>query len=111
MKNTEHDAFPVVENEKLVGLITYSTVLLQPETKTARDIMEKRVIAVTPEMDMEVVARLLFRTGFNRVPVVDSNGSLKGLLTNQDIIRAHIERVTPKKINEIKNTIERKHNV
>ena len=78
MRKTKHESFPVLENGKIVGILTYSDIILQQlgekhdyeQTivdalkKKVRDIMQKKVIAVPPDMDIDAVARLIFRTGY-----------------------------------------------
>ncbi len=126
IRKTKHDGFPVVENEKVVGILTYDDIMLQPLRedehdykkqvsdaldKQVRDIMRRRVIAIPPDMEMDAVARLMFRTGHSKFPVVDNDGHLLGLITNTDVIRAHIERVTPIKVETTRNTLEELHKI
>ena len=126
IRKTRHDGFPVVEGQKVVGILTYDDIMLQPLKeeehdykkqvsdaldKKVGDIMRRRVIAIPPDMEMDAVARLMFRTGHSKFPVVDDNGYLLGLITNTDVIRAHIERVTPVKVETIRNTLEELHKV
>ena len=35
---------------------------------------------------------VMFRRGISRMPVVDENGKLVGIITNTDMVRSHIER-------------------
>lgn len=126
IRKTRHDGFPVVENEKLVGVLTYDDIILQPLRKEVQDyttqivdalgkkvqdIMQRRVIAIPPDMEINAVARLIFRTGHSRFPVIDNEGRLLGLITNTDVIRAHIERVTPAKVEITRKTIEDLHHI
>jgi len=126
IRKTKKDGFPVVEGEKVVGFLTYDDIMLQPlreeehnykqhvadalDKKTG-DIMTRRVVAIPPDMEMDAVARLMFRTGHSKFPVVDDSGNLLGLITNTDVIRAHIERVTPIKVETIRNTLEELHKI
>ncbi len=126
IRKTKHDGFPVVNGKKIVGILTYDDIMLQPlreeehnykqhvadalDKKTG-DIMTRRVIAIPPDMEMDAVARLMFRTGHSKFPVVDNDGHLLGLITNTDVIRAHIERVTPIKVETIRNTLEELHKI
>ncbi len=124
MRKTRHNSFPVVENKKVVGILTHEDIILQPLKgeehnykqdiadsldKKVSDIMTRRVIAVLPNMEMEAVARLMFRTGHSKFPVVDNEGNLLGIVTNNDVIRAHIERVTPMKVETTRVTLEDLH--
>nr|WP_321401077.1 CBS domain-containing protein [uncultured Desulfobacter sp.] len=54
--------------------------------KTAKDIMEKEVISITPETDISQAVELLLKNHINGVPVVDQDGALKGILCQSDLI-------------------------
>ncbi len=56
--------------------------------KTAKDIMEKQVISVTPETDITRAVEILLNNHINGVPVVDETGRLKGILCQSDLIFA-----------------------
>ncbi len=127
MRETKHDGFPVLRDGKVVGMLAFEDILLQQSerggkdyfdmqviralNKRVSDVMQKRVVAIPPNMDMDAIARLMFRTGHSRFPVVDEEGNLLGLVTNADVIRAHIERVTPMKVETLKKTLETVHGI
>ncbi|GAB6142891.1 CBS domain-containing protein [Desulfocicer niacini] len=54
--------------------------------KTAEQIMEKKVISVTPDTDISRAVEILINNHINGVPVVDETGSLKGILCQSDLI-------------------------
>ncbi|AHM55699.1 hypothetical protein EAL2_c03960 [Peptoclostridium acidaminophilum DSM 3953] len=54
----------------------------------AEDIMSVDVEKVHEEDDVETVASLMIERGINRVPVVDSEGKLKGIICRYDIIKS-----------------------
>jgi CBS domain-containing protein len=60
----------------------------------ATDIMTRDVITVKPDTTLEELARILIRYQITGAPVVDDNGNLKGLVTENDLIsknsRLHI---------------------
>ena len=64
---------------------------------TAKDIMTKDVVTVTPDTSIEALASLLVSNQISGVPVVDANGSLAGIVTENDLIsrnkRLHIPTV------------------
>jgi len=64
---------------------------------TAKDIMTKAVVTVKPETSIEELSSLLVQNRISGVPVVDSSGSLYGLVTENDLIsrnkRLHIPTV------------------
>ncbi len=54
--------------------------------KTAKEIMEKEVISVTPDTDISRAVEILLNNHINGVPVVDEDGVLKGILCQSDLI-------------------------
>lgn len=65
--------------------------------KTAKDIMTREVRTVTPETTVNELAQLLSVNNINGVPVIDSNGHLLGVVTENDLIyqkkKVHIPTV------------------
>ncbi|HEY3346969.1 MAG TPA: CBS domain-containing protein [Nitrospirota bacterium] len=64
---------------------------------TARDIMTKTVITVTPQTSVEELARLLMEHHISGAPVVDETGTVIGIVTEHDLVakekRLHIPTV------------------
>ena len=53
---------------------------------TARTIMTRDVITVTPDMPVKAFAQLLLKHGISGAPVLDATGRLTGIATEADII-------------------------
>ena len=45
------------------------------------------------------------------MPVVDKDGALVGIITNTDMVRSHIERSTPNKVEYFKKTMEQLYGI
>jgi CBS domain-containing protein len=52
------------------------------------DVMTKNVFTCRPATDLNEVAAILVKKGINRLPVVDSEGLVVGIVTRGDIVRA-----------------------
>ncbi len=52
----------------------------------ARDIMTTDIVTVTPETEVNEIARLLLEKHFNGVPVIDNSGTLVGVICQSDLI-------------------------
>jgi len=63
-------------------------VALPIKSKVAKDIMSTPPIVVSPETTLEKIAALLAAHGINRVPVVDQDGRLVGLVSRGDLVAA-----------------------
>ena len=53
----------------------------------AKDIMKQEVVTVTPDTTIEELARLLIEHRISGAPVVDAQGDLTGIVTENDLIR------------------------
>ncbi|HBI15974.1 MAG TPA: hypothetical protein DDY20_10755 [Desulfobulbaceae bacterium] len=56
----------------------------------AADIMTSSVISILPNATLAEASALLTRQGINRLPVLDEQGKLCGILTRTDLVRAHV---------------------
>jgi CBS domain-containing protein len=85
-------ALPVVEkNDKLVGIITLRDVDLAGNETGAlnvEDLMTTDLITATEDTPIAEIAETMLNTGIQRIPVVDEDGKLIGLVTQTSIIRA-----------------------
>ena len=104
------------ETGKLVGIISESDLLnaakkraamphiaafglfLAPEESIQRiyedgatllveEVMTRRVVSIAPDAPLSEVGDLLIKQKINRVPVVDTEGRLVGIITRHDLLR------------------------
>jgi len=103
-----HVGLPVAEGQRLLGFITPKELLrnIGAQDKRLRQVIAQGTVVAHPEMDIEDAARILFRMGVKELPVVDDDGTMVGIISTTDIIRSHIERVTPRKMLKLKETLE-----
>ncbi|WP_067089149.1 CBS domain-containing ParB/RepB/Spo0J family partition protein [Methanobrevibacter curvatus] len=107
MKETGHDGFPVVDEEyKVVGIITAFDLLLKDWSELVKDVMTSNVIVARGKMSTDDASRVMFRKAISRLPVVDEQNKLRGIITNTDMLRSHIERTTPNKVETFKKSME-----
>jgi IMP dehydrogenase len=69
------------------------------------------VVVTYPESNLTDVARVMFRRGLSKLPVVDESKKLVGIVTTTDVIRSHIERVTPTKLRKLTETLEKLYSI
>jgi CBS domain-containing protein len=51
-----------------------------------KDVMTRKPVTITPEASISEAARIMHKRDFNRIPVVDDEGKLVGLIARDDII-------------------------
>jgi len=112
IKNTGHDSFPVVdENMKVIGYVSAVDLLgVDPNVKISK-VMSKQLYVAREFMDLRDAARVMFRTGHSKLPVVDESDRLVGIISNADVIRSQIERADPDKVEKLRATIEKVHGI
>ena len=84
----------VVENNKLVGIVTVRDMLLVPLDTPISEIMDDNVISVEVTEDQEDVSRKMQHYAFSAMPVVDSEGMLVGIVTLDDALDVLTEEST-----------------
>jgi CBS-domain-containing membrane protein len=68
------------------GYSTLATPL--PGDLKVEDIMTSPVITASPDMDIEEASKILSEKRIKRLPVVDENGKLIGIITRHDLVSA-----------------------
>lgn len=104
MKTQDVGAVPVVDGvgRKLVGMVTDRDIVVKglaagrsADQATVRDVMSTDVVTCREDDDVdEAVSRMSSRK-IRRVPVVDGNGALQGIIAQADIAtRIHRDKTT-----------------
>ncbi|MDF2953610.1 MAG: CBS domain [Thermodesulfobacterium sp.] len=85
---------PVVENNKLVGLVTESNLRAYLSSEKLqlplKEVMILNPITVDPETTIDEAARIIYKYKIGGLPVV-RKGKLIGIITTTDILEAFIE--------------------
>ena len=89
------DSVLVVNGERrLVGSVSLVRLALARPTSPIRDIMDSPVQSVDAETDQEECARVMERYNLSRLPVVDHDGRLTGVILAEDIVDVVEEEAT-----------------
>jgi CBS domain-containing protein len=101
-KMLQHDvgALPVGENDRLVGMVTDRDIAVRGVAKgkdisklTARDIMTKGVIWCRDSENADDAAHIMETKHLRRLPVIDENKRMVGMLSLGDISHAASQRI------------------
>jgi len=108
-----HVGLPVAEGRQLMGFVTPKQLLrhLDDRQRPLSEIIARGTVVAHPDMSLDDAARILFRMGVKELPVVDDEGLMVGVISTTDVIRGHIERVTPSKMEKLRSTLENLYGV
>lgn len=105
---------PVIENGKLVGLVTESNLRAYLSSEKLqlplKEVMILNPITVDPETSIDEAARIIYKYKIGGLPVV-SKGKLVGIITITDILEAFIELMGLLKSSSRLDVIPKKDNL
>jgi len=86
MKDMNISGLPVVVGDRLVGIITRRDVYFaEDDNLRVEDVMTKDVITVSPDITPQDARKIMSRYKIEKLPVVDDEGRLVGLVTAKDV--------------------------
>jgi magnesium transporter len=83
---TVHYAYALNSEQHLLGIVTFRRLFSAQRGQTVREIMRTDFTSVKEEMDQEALANLFAEEHLLAIPVVDSEGRMKGIVTVDDIV-------------------------
>ena len=94
MRDEDAGIIPVVEGEKLVGTVTDRDIAIRvvaegksPESVTVGEIASRELVTIDPQQELDEALRLMARHQIRRLPVVEEDGRLVGIVAQADIAR------------------------
>ncbi len=79
-------SFPVIKNNKLVGIVTQRDIAFESNfAKKISEIMTKDVISINHEPNADEAKEILHKHRIEKLPIVNSKGEITGMLTATDI--------------------------
>ncbi len=89
MSRNNIGGLPVVDEEKkVIGFITLRDINI-PSAKgnlLVREIMTKDIICKKPNSRIKEIAKEMQKTGIQRIPIINNEGKLLGLITQSSMI-------------------------
>jgi IMP dehydrogenase len=75
-------------DETLVGIVTTRDLLFEEDdAKPVRDVMQNKVITASPSISLKDAEKLLHDHRIEKLPLVDADGRVAGLVTLKDIMK------------------------
>ena len=92
MKQHDVGSVPVAESDRLVGIVTDRDIVLKvvaagrnPEQTAVRDAMTPNPVCCREDDDLEQALKLMKERQVRRMPIVDGNGRLSGIIAQADV--------------------------
>jgi CBS domain-containing protein len=108
MKEEDVGLAPIVEGDRLVGTLTDRDIVVRvvaegkdPQTVTAREVASTRPVTIDPQQDLDEALRLMAINQIRRLPVVEQDGRLVGVLAQADVARESDEKQTGQLVEDI----------
>lgn len=99
MQRSDLGSLAVVEGMRLLGLITERDIRravadrLDLETALVSEVMSGDPDTFDPDLDVWDAAAWIAESGYRHLPVVDDDGSLKGVVSIRDLLTALVDTV------------------
>lgn len=89
MQKYQISGVPIVDSKnRLLGILTSRDLIFEKDTrKSVKDVMTKDLITAQPGITLDQAQEILKKHKIEKLPVVDSEGTLTGLITIKDIIK------------------------
>jgi CBS domain-containing protein len=92
MRDEDTGIVPIVEDGRLIGTVTDRDIAIRvvaegrsPESTTIGEIASRELVTIDPEQDLDEALRLMARHQVRRLPVVEEDGKLVGIVAQADI--------------------------
>ncbi|RYG27197.1 CBS domain-containing protein [bacterium] len=96
-RDSEHQGFPVVDAEgRLAGVVTRRNLLdpAIPEETLLSSLIRRPAVTLGEEATLRDAADRMIKEGIGRLPILDRNGEMVGIITRSDLLSAHQTRLT-----------------
>ena len=108
MRDEDVGLAPIVEGDRLGGTLTDRDIAIRvvaegrdPESTTAREVASTDVITVDPQQELDEALRLMAQHQVRRLPVVEEDGRLVGIVAQADVARHGDDRQTGQVVEQI----------
>ena len=94
MKSEDVGSLPILDGDKVTGIVTDRDIVLHavaegkdPSGMPVREVASKELVTVGQDEDLSVALQRMASNQVRRIPVVDENERLVGIVTQADVAR------------------------
>ena len=108
MKAEDAGVVPVTENGRLIGMVTDRDIAIRvvaegkdPQSTSVREVSSTDLVTIDPQQDLDEALRLMARHQVRRLPVIEEDGRLVGVVAQADVAREGDDTKTGQVVQEI----------
>jgi CBS domain-containing protein len=108
MRDEDVGLAPIVEDDKLIGMLTDRDIAIRvvaegrnPEQVTVAEVASRQIVMVGPQQDLDEALRIMAKRQVRRLPVVEEDGRLVGVVAQADVAREGDDKRTGALVEEI----------
>ncbi len=108
MRDEDAGVVPIVDGDRVVGIVTDRDVAIRlvadgrdPQSTTVREIASEDLVTIDPDQNLDEALRLMARHQVRRLPVVEEDGRLVGILAQADVARQGDDAETGEVVQQI----------
>jgi CBS domain-containing protein len=108
MRDEDVGLAPIVQGDRLVGTLTDRDIAIRvvaegrdPESTSVREVASTDLVTIAPEQSLDEALRLMAQHQVRRLPVVEEDGRLVGVLAQADVARHGQDRETGQVVERI----------
>ena len=94
MRGEDAGIAPIVDGDRLVGVLTDRDITVKvvaagkdPATTKVEDIASEHLVTIDPDQNLDEALRLMAHHRVRRLPVVEEDGKLIGIVAQADVAR------------------------
>jgi CBS domain-containing protein len=108
MRDEDIGSLPITEGNQLFGTITDRDITIRaiaegrdPQGTTVQEIASRDLITVDPQQDLDEALRLMAKHQVRRLPVVEEDGKLVGIVAQADVAQVGDDARTGETVQQI----------
>ena len=108
MRDEDVGIVPIVDGDRLVATITDRDITIRvvaegknPQSTNVRETASTQLVTIDPEQDLEEALRLMALHQVRRLPVVEEDGRLVGIVAQADVAREGEDSKTGQVVEQI----------
>jgi len=108
MRDEDVGIAPIIEGDRLVGVLTDRDIAVRvvaeggdSEQTKVTDVMSRDLVTLDPDQDLDEALRLMARHQVRRLPVVEEDGRLVGVVAQADVAEHAADQQTAEVVEQI----------